>query len=248
MSRGIWVWLGLGCWLAGAVAAAPAAGRNEPLTTAKLLVDLARDYGLRQHGQQTEADVQHVRALLQAAVRLDPKLPDPYVWLYELAVLEDDQAVAARMLTGLLNAEPRHQGAFTRWLAAGVHAQQTIEKRAEWLKAVAATRRPPALQAQVHVALAHMALEQMDPDKAQRHITRALELEPASIDAAILALEMLTHDADPTQRLRAALLVLQLTPQSVSAAWQAAAILDDYGFPEGAARFYEHALDLHRQV
>jgi len=68
-----WLWvIGLGA----GVASAWAAGRNPPLTTAELLVDLARDHGLAQRGRQTEADVQHIRTLLRAALRLNPKQTD----------------------------------------------------------------------------------------------------------------------------------------------------------------------------
>ncbi len=62
--------------LLGAVPGIWAAGRNQPLTTAELLVDLARDHALVRRGQQTEADVQTVRTLLLAALRLDPQLTD----------------------------------------------------------------------------------------------------------------------------------------------------------------------------
>jgi len=75
-------WLAVGCGLICAVSASWAAGRNQPRTTAELLVDLARDYGLAQRGRQTAADVQHVQALLRAALRLDPQQGDAYVLLY----------------------------------------------------------------------------------------------------------------------------------------------------------------------
>lgn len=236
------------CWLAGVVCGALAGGRNPPLTTAELLVDLARDYALRQRGQQTASDVQHVRALLTGAVRVDPGLTDAYVWLYDLAALSGDQTEAARILAALLKADPTHQGAFAHWLEAGVRAQQTVEKRVEWLQAVAATGRPPALAAMVHVALARQALERLDSAEARRQVARALELEPASTAAATLAVEALDEDADAGQRLRAALRVLCLNPASVQAAWQAGLILDQYGFAEEAGRFYEHALAVHWQV
>ncbi len=248
MPRRARAWLCIGCWLTGAAWTAFGAGHNPPLTTAELLVDLARDRGLTQRGQQTEADVQHVRALLQAAARLAPDAPDPYVWLYELAVLDGDQVEAARMLTALLNADPAHEGAFALWLAAGTRAQQTVEQRVEWLQAVAAAPRPPALLAHVHVALARMALEQMNPEEARRQLDRALTLEPASLDAATLALETLSDDAGAADRLRAALRVLQLTPWSVQVAWQVGSILDEYGFADDAARFYEHARAVHQQA
>ena len=180
MSRKLRAWLCVGCGLMAIAGPAWAAERGGTLTTAQLLVDLARDHGLQVRGHQTPADVQQVRALLQAAVRLDPTLAEAYVWLYELAMLEGDETEAAHALTGLLNAQPTHQGAFARWLAAGARTQQTMEERVAWLAAVAATMRPPALEAMTHTALGRLALEQTDAAEARRQATLARELEPAS--------------------------------------------------------------------
>jgi hypothetical protein len=221
-----------------------AAGRNPPLTTPELLVDLARDYALAQRGHQTAADVQQVRTLLQAAVRLDPKLADAYAWLYELALLSGDRAEAATALAGLLNADPTNQNAFVLWLAAGTQTQQTIEKRAEWLEAVAASPRPPPMQALTHLALAQLAIERMDTAEARQQVRRAQQLEPASPEAATLALETLDPNAAPAERLRAMLQLVAVRPFSLSAVWQVGLLLDDYGFADEARVFYDYGYGL----
>ena len=224
--------------------AQPASG-GEPLNTAQLLVDLARDYALNQRGKQTPADVQQVRVLLQAAVRLDPKLAEAHAWLCELALLDDDQAEAGRMLGALLAADPAQESAFGRWLVAGLRTQQTSEKRKEWLEAVAAVPRPPVQRAEVCVAQAHLALEGLDNAEARRQLMRALVFEPACLDAATLLLQTLERGAPAAERLRATLRVLQLSPLSELMAWQAASILDEYGFADDAGRFFEYASALH---
>ncbi len=227
-----------------AVTRAGAVGRTLPPTTAELLVDLARDHALRQRGQQTPTDVAQVRTLLKAALRLDPKQTDAYVWLYEFAELDGDKAEAARLLTALLEADPTHQGAFARWLLAGARAQQTVEQRAQWLQAVAATSRPPALAAMVHVELARLALERADVPAARQALQRARELEPADLDAAVLGVQVLDSDTPPPQRLAAYLHWLQLSPLSIEAAAGTAAILDEYGLATEAGRFFDHAVDM----
>lgn len=228
------------------VVSAASAGRDGPLTTAELLVDLARDYGLSQRGQQTTADVQHVRALLQAAVRLDPHQAEAHTLLYELAMLDGDEAAAGRWLAGLLDAAPTNQGAFALWLAAGLRVQQTTEQRGAWLEAVAA-QRPPAQRALVHVELARLALERLDKSAADDHLERAFGLEPACLEAAALVLAGLAEDAD-AERLRATLRYVQLCPRAIEAAWQAALMLDEYGFAEPAGRLFDHVRDLHHRV
>jgi hypothetical protein len=233
----------LACVVAATLAQLASGG--EPLTTAQLLVDLARDYALNQRGKQTPADVQQVRVLLQAAVRLDPKLTEAHAWLCELALLDNDQAEAGRMLGALLEADPAQENAFGRWLAAGLRTQQTSEKRKEWLEAVAAAPRPPVQRAQVCVVQAHLALERLDNAEARRQLMRALTFEPACLDAATLLFQTLDRDAPGAERLRATLRVLQLNPLSEPMAWQAASILDEYGFAEDAGRFFEYASAVH---
>lgn len=234
-------------WLVGLIAATAALG-NPPLTTPELLVDLARDHGLDRRADADAADVQHVRALLRAAARLDPKLAEAHKWLYELAVLAGDERAAGEALTALVNADPTHEGAFGRWLSAGVAAQQSIEQRVAWLEAVLAAPRPAGQQAQVHVALARLATERMDWPTAQQHIDDAFALEPASLDAAILRLNMLPPDAPPDERLAAILGVLQRSPLDVAMAWEAATLLDEHGYTLDAARFFEHAASVFERV
>lgn len=236
------------CGLVGLIGGALAMGRAEPLTTAQLLVDLARDYALSQRGQQTAADVQHVRTLLQAAVRLDPQLTDAYAWLYELAVLSGNEAEAPRAVTGLLEADPANEGAFALWLSAGLRSQQTTEKQVEWLQAVAGSRRSPALLSTVHVELARLAVERMDTPAVRQELAQALELEPANVAAATLLLQTLDEQSLPAERLRAALRVLQLNPLASEAAWYAGLVLDTYRYFDDAGRFYDYARAVQQQL
>lgn len=233
-----WLWvIGFGA----GVTSAWAAGRNPPLTTAELLVDLARDHGLAQRGRQTEADVQYIRTLLRAALRLNPKQTDACLWLYELATLAGNAEEAGRMLTALVDADPTHQGAFALWLQAGLRAHQTTEQRAKWLDALAATRRPPAMLAMIHVERARLALERMDTPAARRELEHAFTLEPGSPDAALLWLQTLGDAASPTERLPAILRALQVQPLSLDLTWQAASLLDHYGLAAEAGVFFDYA-------
>jgi len=233
-------------WLLCAGAGAWAAGRNEALTTPQLLVDLARDYALSRAGQQTPADVQQVSVLLRAALRLDPQAADAYVWLYELTALSGDQAEAGKVLSGLLEAAPTHEGAFAHWLDAELRGRQTMEQRVQWLEAVAVEPRPAPLRAAAYVRLARLAVERMETAAARGLAEQALALEPADQAAAVLALQTLDGDASAAERLRATLRVLQTSPLSAEAAWPAASILDAHGFTEEAARLYEHARQAQR--
>ncbi len=232
--------------IACVTALAVAGGRNPPVSTAQLLVDLARDHALSRSGTQTEADVLHVRALLRAAARLDPRLVEAHAWLYELALLGGDTFGAAEVLEKLVAADPEHQGAFLRWLDAGLASMQTVEKRQDWLAAtLAASNRPPELQAMVHVAMARLSFEAADRARARMQLDRALGLDRNNPDAAILNLALLDPDAPAIVRLRAALRALQFDPLSAETAWHVGALLDETGYAAEARPFYDHALEVH---
>jgi hypothetical protein len=225
----------------GTSAMAPAAGKNPPRTSAQLLVDLARDYGLQKRGEQTAADVEHVRALLEAAVRLDPHETLALELLHELAVLAGDADESARWLAGLLRADPQHETGFALWLGAGLDAQQTAEDQAQWLAAVAQTNRPPVQQALLDVARAQVALEQLDFVAARAAADSALLHDPACVEAAALRVDLLPAEATATERLAALLDLLELSPFSLGTVWEIAALLDAHGHADQAARFYAYA-------
>ena len=248
MPTGLLARLFAGCAIVCSLSPALGAGRNPPLTTPKLLIDLARDHGLNQRGTQDTADVAHVRALLKAAIRLDPNQSEAHRLLYELAVIEGDRAAAARLLPGLLEADPLHEGAFALWLETGMSSGQTIEQQDQWLKAVAATRRPAAQQSQVHVQLARLALRRMDTAEAQRQLESAIQLEPANVEAAHLALETLGPGASAADQLSALLRVVAASPFSIEVAWQVATLLDDHGLVKQADLFYEYASAVHAHI
>jgi len=235
------------CCLLVIVAAAHAAG-GRPLTTAELLVHLARDHALLQRGQQTPADVQHVRALLKAAVRIDPQQTEAHMWLYELAVLSGDDQEATAALDGLLKADPNHQAAFSLWLAAHLRSQQTTERRAAWLQSVLAEALPPAARALVLVELARLAVERLDHAEADRLLQEAFTLDPASPEAARMALQALPADAAPAARLHAMLRALAVQPYTLEIAWQIALLLDAHGLTEQAGRFFDYAISVQHAV
>ena len=226
------------CCGALAVAAAGPPAR----TLAQLLADRARDYGLTRSRPATAADRQHVRTLLLAAVRLDPQLADAWAWLYEVALLDADTSAADQALAGLLKAAPQHEGAFERWLEAGLRGQSTAEQRVRWLEEQAAAGRPPALEAQIHERLARLALERLDREAARKHAARALTVQPGSPVAAALQVEALTDDDPLAERVAALLQLVSARPLSLAGVWDAALLLDEGGLREAAGRLFDYGL------
>jgi len=233
--------------LSGPPAAARGAGAcadsSPALTTADLLVDLARDYGLRRAGRQTAADVLHVRTLLRAAARLEPSSSRAQVWLYDLALRSGATTEAADVLTRLVAADPGNTVAFGNWLELGPPEVQSAEQRRAWLEGLLPQAHPER-GALVHVHLAQLALERADREAARQHRQAALRLWPECPDAHLLALSVLPADAPPAQQLDAVLEALAVDPLDAGLAWQAGALLDQSGFVEEARAFYEHALSV----
>jgi len=222
-----------------------AAGGNPPLSTADLLVDLARDHGLRCAGKQTAADVLHIKALLRAAVRLDPRQSQALVWLYELASRGDQPAEAAETLAQLVAVAPTNTAAFTSWLEAGPPGVQTIEQRRAWLEGLLRQQQSPENLALVHTHLARLALQQADREQAREHLNEALRLWPECPDAIRLGLNLVTSESPLAERLGTVLRALRINPVQVELPWEAGLLLDQYGFADDALPFYEHALSVH---
>ena len=230
------------CAAAAAAAAAAPRGRS----TVELLTDLARDHALRRSGQQTPADVMQVRALLQAAAAIDPRAPEPVLWLYELATLADDQARARRYLQTLAALQPDHEGVFALWLAAGPPGAQTAEQRLAWCRKLLNQAHTPAQRALASAHLARLAYERLDLIAADDALRAALEACPSCPEVAYLALDLLPDDASVARRLEAALRALATNPADDALSWQIAVLLDRAGLHEQAAVFFDHAAKARR--
>ncbi|MGE0479817.1 MAG: hypothetical protein AB7Q17_05030 [Phycisphaerae bacterium] len=229
------------------VAAQPAHVEAPPapaptLSTAQLLVDLARDHALRGGGPRTAADVLHVRTLLRAAARLDPSLGDTHAWLYELAVLSEDAESGRAALECLVRADPSHAGAFARWLDLRLAELTTPEDRIDALRALAADNRPNELQALLHTRLGDVLLQTGDRAAAGVALDRALALDADHPDALLFALKLLEPEAPHAARLRPTLRALHANPLRADLAWQVADLLAQRGDTLDAQAFFDYAV------
>ncbi|MBU0616216.1 MAG: HEAT repeat domain-containing protein [Planctomycetes bacterium] len=243
--------IALAAWLAGASvffvngSPAHAAGRNPALSTPDLLVDLARDHGLNCRGKQTAADVLHVKTLLRAALRLDPRQAQACVWLYELALYGDQPDEAAEILAKLVATDPGNTAAFSNWLEMGPPDVQTVEQRQAWLAGLLGRQQRPENLALVHTHLARIALQQVDEELARAHLKEALRVWPECPDAVMAELELATPGMPPAERLDVVLRALRANPVQAELAWEAGLLLDENGLADEALAFYEHASSVH---
>lgn len=231
-----------------AVPSLVAAGQSNPSrTTSQLLVDLARDHGLMRRDDREPADVRHITALLDAAVRIDPSAPDPYVWKYELAALRGDAPAAFEALAQLILVDADNAGALEQWLDTGSSQSQDIEGRRAWLqKQVKIESNPPRLRALIRTRLARLDLHRLDRSSARIQLDRAVALDETLPDIVFLRLELLPDDAPPRERIRVALAALRVNPFQVELAWSVARILAEYGFVDQASNFHTFALEVNK--
>jgi tetratricopeptide (TPR) repeat protein len=240
-------WLGLALAIMLAVLPTAGAERNPPLSTAELLVDLARDYGLTQRETLAPADFQHVAVLLKAASRLNPSLPAAHELLCELSALMKDDAGTLRRLDALLRVDPAHEAAFERWLELSLASRSTVEERTGWLRSILAqSDRSPRMQARVRAQLARLRLEQLDREGARREIEEVWRLAPGDADVARLRMELIAPQVSAEEQLRATLALLACSPLDAEAAWRVATILAEAGLIAEAGGYYERAIGMHR--
>lgn len=216
------------------------------LPTPRWLVDLARDYGLNHRGQQQPSDVLHAETLLRAALRLDPRLSDAHRLLYELDSLAGRTDEANRHLAAMVEIDPDDQTAFLSYLQSDVAGAKTVEQRRAWLRGLLSAQISAVNRAMIHVELAHLAAARLDRSAAEEHLAEARRLAPNLPDLPVLALELLSAEAPPAQRLTALLDALRANPLRVELAWRIGRLLDQHGLPEQAHTFYEHALSVNR--
>lgn len=218
---------------------AEAAGRHAALPTDALLVQLARDRGLERHGEQSTADVDYIRALLHAAVRLNPKNAEAHMLLYELASLRGESNEMSRLLERLIEADSANESVFALWLDNGAGAGQTIEQRRAWLEGLLSREWRDSQMATLHVRLARLAMERMDLDEARRQLDLARNRDAHSVDLALATYDMPAPDAPVSDRLKAMLDLLELNPTDTQLAWSVGTMLDARGYCDEAAGFYE---------
>ncbi|MBN2448711.1 MAG: hypothetical protein JXO22_18435, partial [Phycisphaerae bacterium] len=221
--------------------------RGSDESTSQWLTDLARDYGLRQRGTPAEPDVLHVETLLRAALRLDADNTDACRALYEIAMLRGDTERAAELLDRMFTIQPDHAGIAARWLELKIAAEQTTEARERALLSVIGDdSRSGYAKALACVGLAKTAHERVETEQVRTWLDRANQLFPDCPEAARAAFDLLETDAPLIKRLAVALDLLRLNPLDVEAAWEVAVVLDRGGLSDEAARFYEHAIAVHR--
>lgn len=223
------------------VAAYAAADLRKPRTTPELLVDVARGYALDHREEYTAADVQIVRAWLEAALKLEPSRSDAAVLLFELQSLTGDEAGAAATLAAIAQRDPTNEMAFARWVESTLPTLQTHEKRRTWLEGQLKSGRSSNSLALVRCRLAELALERLDEAEARSQLAAALAVAPDFPMAAELSVRLIPADAGPDERVRLALQYLRTHPGNIDAAWTTGDALQSAGFFHDAGYFYAHA-------
>ncbi|MCG3125655.1 MAG: hypothetical protein CHACPFDD_00480 [Phycisphaerae bacterium] len=224
--------------------------RAAVLPTSRWLVDVARDEALARRADPPMAsDVRQLAALLKAAGRIDPMLPDPPRWLYELYSVAGDVTQAEAALREFVRLDTDNLAALQNWLALGdVGAANLEDRRSTLLKLLEADPKPVVpIAAAIHAHAAQIDFQRLDRDRARMQLDRALALDAHQPLALMLRLDSLEPGARPVPRLKAALDVLRVNPLHVEAAWRAAEVLDAAGLSEHASRFFQHAVDVHRR-
>jgi tetratricopeptide (TPR) repeat protein len=215
----------------------------EPLPTAKWLVDLGRDYPLTPQAGLSNTDAEIAILFMQAAARVDPKLAEPWLWLYDLQSALGREADAIKSLGQYVRLDPQNVWAQLTWIDLAAGSLQTAEQRGRLFEALLKREDvPAAVAADLHRRLAEHYWNRGDRKRAEAEIAAASRDNPDAASIRILADTIRDVPNTPALRVLHLLDSLQRNPADVSLAAQLGEELLACGLPTEAERMFGHAI------
>lgn len=241
--RAIVVGLAVLAWATCAGAQPASAPAVPSRTQAKWLVDLGRDYPLTPQAGVRDADAQFVLAFMEAAVRLDADLDEPYLWKYDLLWALGRLDEASMALDRYVRLAPSDWSARVLWIAAATDSLQTLDERVRfWREQLARPEVPGEVASDLYRRLAEYAYNRNDRVAAAKASEESLRAFPENLAARRLQLDMTKPADDPTPAIALALDLVRLSPAQPLLAWDLARLLDDVSLHQEAQRWYRHAM------
>jgi tetratricopeptide (TPR) repeat protein len=228
--------LALACAPPGHAAPPPSTG-----SSGYWLLDTAWNQAATLSKAPTQTDATELVCLLQAATRLDPKLPEAWRQQYDLLSGLGRQAEAVQAIAKYLELAPDDEPVYLAYVAEQVSAAQTAEQRLAacdtWLgrKGI-----PAAVASYLHHTMAEILANRLQNDQAVSHAREAVRLFPYDLAARRLLLD-LTDRRGPAAEMEIALWSVRRNPSDSGAMVQVAALADALGLHEQAATWYTQA-------
>lgn len=239
---------GLIAVLVGLTITATTLGR--PLDGGPWLVDLGRDYPRTQQAGLSDADAQITLLLMEAASRVNPDLPEPYLWQYDMLAALDRPEAARQALANYVQRQGDDISAHLNWIALELEALQTAEARAEFCRSrLTAPGLPGKVASDLHRRLADFHFSRAERDKAATEAKAAVEAYELNFAARqLLDLVATSPGSAPADgpALDELMLAVAVSPNDPDLAMHAARRLMEINLPEPAERLYAHTVALLR--
>ncbi len=232
-------------WVLALTCAASHAAQS-PLQTSGgyWLLDLAWDRAAGLAQAPTRADAMELLCLLQAATRLDPRLPEAWRQQYDLLSGLGRHAEALQALARYVELAPDDEPAVLTYVAQQVASAQTAEARMgacnTWLSRKGI---PPVVKAFLHRTMAEILAGRLQTEQAIRYARLAVDAFPYDLAAQRLLLD-LTNVRGILADLQVALWSVRRNPLDAASLAQVAAGADALGLYEDAAGWYAQSLEV----
>ncbi|MFO0974484.1 MAG: HEAT repeat domain-containing protein [Phycisphaerae bacterium] len=232
-----------------APAAAVTSGSSPATGAAQWLVHLAQHHGHTVGRSDPRGVTLHVLALMQAAAQVDPTLPAPLLWQFDLLGRIDRPQQASAALKQYVDLNPRDETAHLLYIAGELDHTQTAEARAEFLRQrLTRPNLPKSVSSDLYRRLAEYHHERHEIEEAGRAVENALRLMPSNIAARRLSYEMFGETEPALQRVELALTLISVNPGQVNLLWELGGMLDSLSLHREAQEWYLRAIELHQQM
>lgn len=218
----------------------------QPLPTGEWLLHLGRDYPLSAQASVTSADARITLALMQAASRVDPALPDPWYWQADMLAALDRRVDERAVLAEYLRRRPDDVITCLKWVELSTEGMQTAEERAEFYRSVLrdAARFPRELRSDLHRRLAEFHWNRGERGQAEEQARTALAEYAMNFAARRVLDDVQGIEPTPQRELEWALAGMVLNPADSDLAKQIAKQLSIWGLTEQADPWYAHVEQL----
>lgn len=221
------------------------AAQTDTRRTGEWLVDLARDYAMSPMVSGRNEDAEIILSYLEAAARVDPSHPDAYLWQYDMLTALGRQREAVLALTRYSELRPEDVSARLKTIQLRLGLLQTLELRRAFCEdGLAQPKLPPLVKAELSYQLALIYFAQLDDERGDAALDRALEACPEHVAARMLREERARPAGEGPSPIDGMLASLALNPLQPDVIWSVAQQLDAAGLHHDAITWFERALKL----
>lgn len=226
------------CILLAWLVLAPQAAAQDK-SPAKWLVDIGRDYGLGRERLGIEPEAEVILAWMDAAVRVDPALAEPYRWKSDLLERLDRHSEAQQAMRNYCQRAPDDVVSLLGLIQSELDDLQSLEDRMRYCaRRLLDGDLPRAAQGDLHRRIGQYYYNLGDTKRAVKYLHRALALFDFDHRAKGLLLTIQGDDVSDVECLKFVIDQFIAQPAEFLSYWQLAKRLDALNLHDQAIDWY----------